>query len=112
MHEVESSPNRDSIDAPVIARTANPDATRNSLNRPERRAFGVGGSKQKHVWRSSQLVKRGARRGSTGAEGTIEEAELSLLTTDKTLNEFFTFHAKFLSHFNSAPAVLSSSHVI
>lgn len=34
MHEVESSPNRDSIDAPVIVRTANPDATRNSLSRP------------------------------------------------------------------------------
>lgn len=49
VHEVESSPNRDSIDAPVIARTANPDATRNSLSQPERRAFGVGGSKQKHV---------------------------------------------------------------
>jgi len=36
VHEVESSPNRDSIDAPVIARTANPDATRNSLNRLSR----------------------------------------------------------------------------
>lgn len=92
VHMVESSLNSDSIDAPVIARTVNPDATRNLLNRlsrprgepsellaPSRSICDVVAS-----WSNGGRSAESTRRGKT-----VEEAELSLFATDKILNKFF-----------------------
>jgi len=79
VHGVESSPNRDSIDAPVIVRTANPDATRNSLSRPRGEP-----SELAALTRSMcDVVASWSNGGQSGVatEGTAEEAELSLLSS-------------------------------
>lgn len=72
MHEVESSPNRDLIDAPVIARTANPDATRNSLNRlsrPRGEASELAAPSRSMCDVVASWSNGGAFRGSDEAEG-------------------------------------------
>lgn len=99
------SQSRNPIDAPVIARTANPDATRNSLNRLSR-SRGKPRSWRLEASRSMCDVvaswSNGGHRGvatcrwGSGAKGTAEEAELSLLLADNSsCSTSSSFHAYF-----------------